>query len=273
MPGLTNKDRGLLALLALLALFIWTRDLRWVSSAADSLPIVLALPLFVWLVAPWRWRERAWQIEARFVAASAAGFLIGAALNLTWILAAAWCALLWGWLRERLSEPTRGRAFLLIPLPFLALPWVSLDGEVLGMAFRLSGAWVTENVFSTIGFNVVREGTLLSIQGAPISVEAACAGLNTLQSMLIAGVSLVFVVNGSSRFHWYNIALLIPLAWLANTVRIVILSGAAVSVSSEFATGTFHDLSGWLVIVTMFLICWGVMALEKRWIPQTKITS
>ena len=40
--------------LALLAGFIWARDSSWTSSTLDTLPIVLALPLFFWLGGPWK---------------------------------------------------------------------------------------------------------------------------------------------------------------------------------------------------------------------------
>ena len=123
---------------------------------------------------------------------------------------------------------------------------------------------MTAAIFKMLAFEVAHEGTQLVIDGQPISVEAACAGLNTLQSMLIAGVALAFVLLRSRQGYWWNVALLLPLAWLANTLRIIVLSAAALTFSSGFVSGSFHDLSGWLVIVLMFLACWGIFAWQNR---------
>ena len=256
-----------LCLLAVSAVgaFIWLRDLRWAGAGADALPILAALPLFVWLAGPWGWRDGEFEVANGWVAGAAVTLLLGHVTGLTTLLTAGWGMLGWGWLSRRLTGECRGRVARLLPLPLLAMPWVALDGDAIGWWFRLSGAWVTENFFSGVGFAVEREGTLLNIQGAPISVEAACAGLNTLQSMLIAGVALAFVLLGRASSYWWNVVLLLPVAWLANTLRIMLLSGAALSFSPEFVAGTFHDVSGLLVIVTMFLLCQLIFTAELKW--------
>ena len=51
---MTKKDYSVLAALVALALFIWLRDTSWMSSAEDTLPILIALPVFYWLGKPWK---------------------------------------------------------------------------------------------------------------------------------------------------------------------------------------------------------------------------
>lgn len=262
---MTRRDQLFLGLVAFIGAFIWWRDLRWTAAMEDALPILAALPLCVWLGAPWRWRPEGFELDNRWLGGAAAGLLLGHVTGLTTVLTAAWGLLGWSWLSRRLESGSLATFKRLLPLPLLAMPWVALDGDAIGWWFRLSGAAVAEVCFAGLGFAVERQGTFLNIQGAPISVEAACAGLNTLQAMLIAGVALAFVMLRRSPSYWWNIALLVPLAWLANTVRILLLSGAALSFSPEFVAGTFHDLSGWLVIVTMFLLCQLLFTLELKW--------
>lgn len=266
---MTRKDHVFLVPVFLVGVFIWTRDRRWTAAAEDALPILAALPLFIWLAAPWRWRKGGFEVSNGWLFVAVATLMVGHVSGLTTVLTMGWGMLGWSWLSLRLEEDSLRVVRRLLPLPLLAMPWVTLDGDVIGWWFRLSGAWVTANLFSMLGFTVTHSGTLLNIQGAPISVEAACAGLNTLQSMLIAGVALAFVILGRERCYWWNIALLVPLAWLANTLRILMLSGAALSFSPEFVAGKFHDLSGWVVIVTMFLLCHLLFTLEAKWKPKT----
>jgi exosortase len=266
---MNNTDRTVMAVLTGLAAFIWFRDTRWMSSAADCVPILVAIPLFVWLGGPWRFEDRPVEFNNSLLMIGGIFFALGMAGNLTFLLSLAWTVLMWSWLRNRIYPELARTAKYLLPLPFLAMPWITLDGAAIGWWFRLSGAAVTSAFFKLMAFRVEHDGTFININGVPISVEAACAGLNTLQSMLIAGVALAFVLLNSRRYFWLNVALLIPLAWLANTVRIVVLSGAALTFSSEFVSGTFHDLSGWLVIMVMFLVCWAAFALQNKWIPKT----
>jgi len=265
---MNRTDRTVLTALAALAVFIWLRDTRWLDSAADCLPILAALPLFIWLGGPWEFDNRPASLNHSLLLGAGVAFALGIAANLTFLLALAWTALLWSWLGRRLPPARAAELRYLLPLPFLAMPWIVLDGEVIGWWFRLSGAAVTAGLFQLLGFRVEHAGTFLNVNGIPISVEAACAGLNTLQSMFIAGVALAFVVLRSRRHFWLNVALLAPLAWLANTLRIILLSAAALTFSSDFVSGTFHPLSGWLVIVLMFLTCWGAFALENKCLPE-----
>lgn len=262
---MTAKDKLFALFLLALDVWIWVRDLSWTDQASDALPILVALPLFVFLVMPWRWKIEPFHLDTRWFALGIFLSLPGWAFGLTTLLVSGWGALAWSWLSVRLDENTLHAAKRLAPLCLLAAPWIALDGAAIGWGFRLSGAIVTEWVYSLIGFTVERQGTMLSIQGAPISVEAACAGMNTLQAMLIAGVALAYIVLGKSHLYWRNVILLPIFAWAANTIRILLLSGLALSFSPEFVMGTVHDFSGWLVIVIMFLICQWIFLAQLKW--------
>ena len=260
---MTGKDYGFASLLTALAVFIWVRDLTWVSAADDALPILAGLPLFIWLGWPWHFTNSPFRVRGLFLALAAPTFVIGVVTKLTLLLALSWIFLLWGWLRERLSEEALPAVRKLLVLPLLAFPWITLDFESLGWLFRLSASWVVAHLFSLMGFGVIQNGTNLLVQGLPISVEAACAGLNTLQSTLIAGSTLAFIFLGRQRNYWWNLPALVAIAWLANTARIFTLVVAALTAGPEFSQGLFHTWGGWLVLVLMFLLCWALFALQR----------
>jgi exosortase/archaeosortase family protein len=114
-----------------------------------------------------------------------------------------------------------------------------------------------------LGYNVDQQGTFLLIDGLPISIEEACAGLNTLQSMLIAGAMLNFIILGKTSLFWFNLPLLFVIGWVANTIRIIVITAAAIYISPKFAMGSFHTIGGWLVIVMMFVLCWIIFSLQE----------
>lgn len=246
-------------LLVLVAGFIWLRNRSWFADAADVLPVLAALPLAVWLGSPWRRTpDRHPRSRPALLAAATVSFTAGLLLDLTLLLAIGWTTAVWAWLHARLPAADRPRVARLLPLALTAFPWVTLDLQPVGWWFRLSGATVAQGLFAAAGLDVTREGTQLVVQGMPIAVDPSCAGLNALQSLLVAGTFLACVMlRGvpTPRFA-ANLLLLLPLAWLANTARIVAISIAALTWGQPFAMGLFHTWGGLLVLVLMFGACW-----------------
>lgn len=264
-----KEDWQFSGVLSLLALFIWLRDLSWASGAADTLPILVALPLMYWLSAPWEFKEKWIPPRAPFIATATLLFLVGIVTNLTLLLAIGWVILLYAWLSKRLESPPRHTLLKLLILPLMAFPWVTLDAISISWWFRLSGATVTAGLFSLLGNEVAQEGTFLVINSLPISIEAACAGLNTLQAMLIAGTAVAFILLGHTNRYWWNLPALVAIAWIANTLRIIVITTAALVVNPDFALGAFHTWGGWLVIAIMFALCWLLFSIQED-APETK---
>lgn len=260
---ITRQDVFFIGCLVVLALFIWLRDTTWISSTDDTIPILVALPLFFWFGRPWKLTNNPPPVSWVQVLLITLTFLVGIVSNLTIILATAWTLLLWTWLSPRLDTHYRDSVKKLLILPFLAFPWMTLDAVNLGWWFRLSGAWTTSQIYLMAGLDVTREGTQLLVNHLSLSIDSACAGLNTLQSMLIIGSSVAFLILGNSSRYWWNLPLLFVMAWLANLLRILTLSTAALVISPDFAMGPFHTWGGWFVLIIMFLLCWLIFSLQE----------
>jgi exosortase/archaeosortase family protein len=251
-----GRDYALVAVLAAFALFIWVRDTTWIASAADTLPILAAVPLFFWLGAPWAWNKKTRPLSEYLLLISAFLFVLGILLDLTLLLAASWTILFWAALSTWSADSEHSSMLKLLILPMMAFPWIALDANSVGWWFRLSGAWATGTFFSLLGSQVVQQGTSLVVDGLLISVEAACSGMNTLQSILIAGTVVAYIFLKDTPRFWWSLPIIGILAWASNTARIIGLSAAALLVSPEFALGLFHTWGGWLILLVMFLLCW-----------------
>ena len=267
---MTNRDWGMVLFLLTLALFIWMQDLSWLSAFSDTLPIIASLPLFVWLGWPWRFIDGAWSLSLSGLLLSAIGFFLGSITGSVLLFALGWSALLWSWLSVRVEPEKRQSLNRLMILPIMSFPWILLDGEMIGWWFRLTGTWATGTLYSFSGFNVVQKGTSLLVQGFPIDVSASCAGLNTLQSMLIAGSGVAYIILGNHHAYWLNIIFLVIFSWVANTLRIMTICWAAVTISPAFASGIFHQLGGWLVLFIMFTLCSIIFSLEKSLLQHSE---
>jgi len=265
-----SSDAPIIGCLIMLAVFIWLRDTTWISSSDDTLPILVAIPLFIWIGSPWHFKDNPETPSLGWIALTAFLFLVGIAINSTLLLTLSWCALLWAWLSKKVTNESLPTLKKLMILPLMAFPWISLDADRIGWWFRLSGAWTTAQFFSLLGLDVKQEGTLLNVNGLPISVEVACAGLNTLQSMLIAGSVVAFLILGDTKRYWVNLPLLVVMAWVANTLRIILISAAALLITPAFSKGNFHVFGGWVVIMLMFCLCWFIFSLQEPKEPQNR---
>ncbi len=260
------SDYAWLALLFTTGAWLWEREARQTALAlADTLPLLLAFPLFWRLGAPWTFRTDSppfpWPAVAGALLLGAAGCAAGSGL----LTALGWAAALGAWLLSRTSPAHRLVRTRLLLLPLLGFPWLVGAAGGLGWWFRLSAAWVSEKCFAASGFEIIRLGTLLTVRGEPLSVEAACAGLGSLQAMLLAGAAAAALELGKSPRFWFCLPVLFLAAWLANTLRVLLLSATALSAGHEFASGSFHGLLGWAVLVAVFQGC---LLLFRSWVRR-----
>ena len=242
-------------------LLIWIQDTAWIQSATDTLPALAALPLFIWLGKPWDLNPIPRPPSARLLITALILLAAGLLTDLTLLLALGWTALLWGWLSPQLGDEAKYRGKRLLILPIMAFPWLLLDGHPVGWWFRLSGAQATQWFFNLFEINVLRRGTLLLVETLPVDVAPACSGLNTLQAMLIAGTVIAFLELGKGPMYWFCLPLLILTTWLANTLRIITITGTALRHGPDVADGIFHTIGGWVILMLMFLICTGLFRL------------
>lgn len=245
----------MIAFLVALAIWIWMHDLTWMESLNDTIPILLALPIAWWLGQPWQRRHKAEAFAMSSLNLGVGIFVMGVVTNLTLLMTMGLVYMLYRFIQShyRVEGSPLKR---LMTLPLLAFPWIANDFSTLGWWFRLSGAWLSAQLFSFTGLAVDQQGTFVTVEGLPVSVEAACSGLNLLQSLLIAGTALALLKLPYCPRFWFAIILLPLIAWATNTIRIIFITVLALTFGIEFASGLFHTWGGLLVIVLMFVVCW-----------------
>src|SRR5450755_1710691 len=122
------KSFSSLLVLALMGVFIWLRGTLGVETTSDTLPLLAAFPLYIWLTMPWKWLP---QPAARLPLGVYLGlglFMAGVAGDSTLLLAVAWVILFDAFqctFLERLP-----RRFLILPI--FGFPWVTQNLDSLG---------------------------------------------------------------------------------------------------------------------------------------------
>ena len=99
---------------------------------------------------------------------------------------------------------------------------------------------------------MLREGNVLILANTTLDVAEACSGIRSLVSLLTLGIVLGYFTDPRG---WVRIAIAlssIPVAIVANGVRVAGTGIAAHHFGPAAAEGFFHTFSGWLVFLVAF---------------------
>ena len=174
--------------------------------------------------------------------------LIGWLIGLTWLL--------WGWpVLTRLLFPLAFLGFM-VPLGKLLIDQVSQPMQVLGAKMAGISAQM-------LGMPLRIEGVSLETPGYTFEVAEACSGLKSAIAMLALGALLAYLVKAPTWKRLVIFASSLPVAILANAIRIWLTVMLGTALGHEAAEGFFHTASGMIVFVLAFLGLFGVTVLLK----------
>lgn len=159
-------------------------------------------------------------------------------------------------------------AFLLFCMPLATF----LD--VVTVHLRLLAVAVASSVLSGLGVDVVRCGTMLASASGAFSIDVAepCSGLRSLFAMMALTAGYAYFNQPTWPRRALLFALSIPIAILGNVARILSIALVGSLCSPTFATGFYHDYSGYviflfaiaLMLLTNGLITWGAERCARR---------
>jgi exosortase len=155
-----------------------------------------------------------------------------------------------GWERLRILGFPLLMLLFMIPLPGLLQKTITFPLQLLST--RLS-----EIALDILGYSVVREGNILELAGQQLSVVEACSGLKSILSLAFFTLAYGYLMNASGSMRLFLLASSIPIAVLANSLRIV-LTGMVGEYDQKLAAGIFHSFSGWTVFVLAIVLIMGV---------------
>lgn len=146
----------------------------------------------------------------------------------------------------------------------ISAPLVSAVESQLSLFLLRKVVTVVSAVFDLLGLPIEQQGNVLVLPTGKVGVEDACSGIRSLTGCLFAGsfLAAAFV----DRF-WPKALLVIAalgLAFLANLVRGLFLTGWAYHYGPDAIGGTAHDIAGYSVLGLTVLGLLGLLPLF-RW--------
>lgn len=155
----------------------------------------------------------------------------------------------WRWLRALLFP--LAFLFLMIPIPALLFDQISLP-------LQFSASHLASSLLTLSGVPVLREGNIIRLPAMTLEVAEACSGIRSLISLLALAIIYGYLLEPSLWRRVVLAAVAVPIAVIANAVRIMGTGLLVEYWSPEMGTGFFHAFSGWLVFILALFLLFGV---------------
>jgi exosortase len=151
-------------------------------------------------------------------------------------------------------------AFLLLMIPLPAILFNQITFPLQLLASKLASA-----LLPLAGVPVLREGNVIMLPAMTLEVAEACSGIRSLMSLLTLAVVYGYVLE--TRTSWRVLLALaaLPIAVLANSLRIVGTGLLVQYWDPDKAEGFFHTFSGWIIFVVSLVLLFLVHR-SMKWI-------
>jgi exosortase B len=113
---------------------------------------------------------------------------------------------------------------------------------------------IAENILYIVGYPIARSGVTLSIGPYQLLVADACSGLHSMFSLSALGLLYMYLMARKSWLHnGIMLASILPIAFTANIVRVMVLVLITYHLGDEAGQGFLHGMAGMVLIITALL--------------------
>lgn len=151
-------------------------------------------------------------------------------------------------------QAMRATWFPLLYLAFLIPPpgWL-MDG--ITAPLKLFVSYVTTAGLQLFGVPVYREGVTLMIAQYQLLVEDACSGMNSMTGLVAISLFYIYLLrNASWRYSLFLVCLVVPIAVIANIIRVATLVLLTYFFGDAVAQGFLHMAAGLLLFTSALLL-------------------
>lgn len=128
--------------------------------------------------------------------------------------------------------------------------------DLVTIHLRLLAVSIAAGTLQGCGVEIVRQGTMLASPTGVFAIDIAepCSGLRSLFAMMALTAGYAYFTQPTWFRRGLLFALSIPIAILGNVSRIFSIVIVAATCSADFATGFYHDYSGYIVFLVAILL-------------------
>jgi exosortase len=120
-------------------------------------------------------------------------------------------------------------------------------------------SFAATGVLQLIGVPVFREGVTLTVAQYQLLVEDACSGMNSLIGLVAISLFYIYLLrNASWGYSLLLVVLVVPIAIVANIVRIIVLVLLTYFMGDAVAQGFLHTTAGLFLFATALVLVFAV---------------
>jgi exosortase B len=226
----------------------------WDSDANGHGPFILVVSL--WLL----WSRRESLLEGATAPAPWAASLLVLLVGVMYVVGRSQTV----WSMEVMSQNVMIAAFPLLVLMFM-VPWPGDWIDAVTQPLKLAVSIVAAEILSLFGLPVGRTGVILSLGQYKLLVADACAGLNSLFTLEALGLLYLNLMNYTSAARKVALAILVvPISFIANVVRVIVLALVTLYFGDEAGQGFVHSFAGMLLFAVALALILAVDGLLGR---------
>jgi exosortase len=174
------------------------------------------------------------------------------------------CLLLGGWAALRWCWPAILFLFFMIPLPYTV-------SVLLARPMQNVATVASTFLLQTLGWPALSEGNVILINEVELNIVEACSGLRMLVIFFALSTAVVLVVQRSAWEKAVIVLSSLPIALVANVLRITLTGVLHDAVDDKGAHEFFHDMAGWLMMpVALALLVIELRVLSKLFIEPPR---
>lgn len=152
-------------------------------------------------------------------------------------------------------------------LLFLAIPLPAIIFNQIALPLQFGASRMASGLLSLVGLPVLREGNIIVLSTITLDVAEACSGLRSLMALIALAAIYGCIFEQKVWRRWVLVAAAIPIAIVANAIRIMGTGLLGVYWGPRGAEGFFHLFSGMVIFVCSLLLLFGVHA-SMRWFDR-----
>jgi exosortase len=259
---------ALLSLTSLLNLHVWIDLVKdWLLDDNYSHGF-LVIPVSIYLLHRCRrdlqWPAETGRLGVALVVAGSIGLVLGIAASEFFVTRMSLICQITGIALAYLGRANFRKVWFAFFFLLFMVPVPSVIYYQATLPMQLLSSQVTTFLLQVIGVPAVREGNIIHLPDYSLEVIEACSGLRSLVTLLALGSLYAWHYMSG---HWRAVVLtlaMIPIAMLANVIRIFVTAVGAYAVSHEMAETFLHEISGLLVFLSA-LVMLMILGAFLRW--------
>lgn len=163
-----------------------------------------------------------------------------------------------------LGKAVTGRIWFAFFFLVFVIPMPGAVVDTLTQPMKIAVSWGSEGLLRLFGFPVARQGVIIFIGSYQLLVADACAGLNSLFTLEALGLLYMNATRHESAFRNFVLAaLIVPISFTANVVRVVTLALITYYAGDEAGQGFLHEFSGMVLFLTALMLIIGLDSLLR----------